>query len=48
MMGSNKSASVRFRWRDIFERTIISNGFAKAYSMTGWRVGYLAAPVAAD
>ena len=30
---------------DIFDRTIISNGFAKAYSMTGWRVGYLAAPV---
>jgi aspartate aminotransferase len=27
-----------------FERTIISNGFAKAYSMTGWRVGYLAGP----
>jgi aspartate aminotransferase len=31
---------------DIFQRTIISSGFAKAYSMTGWRVGYLAAPVA--
>ncbi len=30
---------------DIFSRTIISSGFAKAYSMTGWRVGYLAAPV---
>ena len=30
---------------EIFARTIISNGFAKAYSMTGWRVGYLAAPV---
>ncbi len=30
---------------DIFERTIISSGFAKAYAMTGWRVGYLAAPV---
>lgn len=28
---------------DIFERTIISNGFAKSYSMTGWRVGYAAA-----
>ncbi|RZM77995.1 pyridoxal phosphate-dependent aminotransferase [Leptolyngbya iicbica] len=28
----------------VFERTIISNGFAKAYSMTGWRVGYLAGP----
>ena len=28
----------------IFQRTFISNGFAKSYSMTGWRVGYLAAP----
>ncbi|MEL7333442.1 MAG: pyridoxal phosphate-dependent aminotransferase [Cyanobacteria bacterium J06560_2] len=28
----------------IFERTIVSNGFAKAYAMTGWRLGYLAAP----
>jgi aspartate aminotransferase len=28
-----------------FDRTIISSGFAKAYSMTGWRVGYLAAPL---
>lgn len=27
---------------EIFERTVISSGFAKAYSMTGWRVGYLA------
>jgi aspartate aminotransferase len=25
-----------------FERVITSSGFAKAYSMTGWRVGYLA------
>ncbi|MBV8887636.1 MAG: pyridoxal phosphate-dependent aminotransferase [Chroococcidiopsidaceae cyanobacterium CP_BM_RX_35] len=29
---------------EIFARTIISSGFAKAYSMTGWRVGYLAGP----
>jgi aspartate aminotransferase len=28
---------------EIFKRTIVSNGFAKAYSMTGWRVGYIAA-----
>lgn len=28
----------------IFERTIVSNGFAKAYAMTGWRLGYLAGP----
>jgi len=31
--------------QEIFERTFISNGFAKAYSMTGWRLGYLAGPV---
>jgi aspartate aminotransferase len=30
---------------EAFKRTIISNGFAKAYSMTGWRVGYLAGPL---
>ncbi len=30
---------------EIFKRTITSNGFAKAYAMTGWRLGYLAAPV---
>lgn len=26
------------------ERTITINGFSKAYSMTGWRLGYVAAP----
>lgn len=30
---------------DVLSRTVISSGFAKAYSMTGWRVGYLAAPL---
>ncbi|HIK33107.1 MAG TPA: pyridoxal phosphate-dependent aminotransferase [Oscillatoriales cyanobacterium M59_W2019_021] len=30
---------------EAFARTIVSGGFAKAYSMTGWRVGYLAGPV---
>ena len=30
---------------EVFDRTIISSGFAKGYSMTGWRIGYLAAPV---
>jgi aminotransferase len=28
------------------ERTILIGGFSKAYAMTGWRVGYLAAPAA--
>jgi aspartate aminotransferase len=27
-----------------FERTIVVHGFAKAWSMTGWRLGFLAAP----
>lgn len=27
------------------ERTIIINGFAKGYAMTGWRLGYIAAPL---
>jgi len=28
----------------MFNRTITINGFSKCYAMTGWRVGYLAAP----
>lgn len=28
----------------MFERTITINGFAKGFAMTGWRIGYLAAP----
>ena len=30
---------------EIFKRTITSNGFAKSYSMTGWRLGYAAGPL---
>ncbi|HBM81283.1 MAG TPA: pyridoxal phosphate-dependent aminotransferase, partial [Clostridiaceae bacterium] len=26
------------------ERSAVINGFSKAYSMTGWRLGYVAAP----
>jgi aspartate aminotransferase len=29
---------------EIAERVITVNGFSKAYAMTGWRLGYLAAP----
>ena len=29
---------------DMYDRTIVVNGFSKAYSMTGWRLGYLAGP----
>jgi aspartate aminotransferase len=30
---------------DLKDRTLIVNGVAKAYAMTGWRVGYAAGPV---
>ncbi len=30
--------------RDLYDRTIVLNGVSKAYSMTGWRIGYAAGP----
>ena len=30
---------------DMFERTITVNGVSKAFAMTGWRIGYIGAPV---
>jgi aspartate aminotransferase len=32
--------------REAYDLTITINGFSKAYAMTGWRLGYLAAPEA--
>ncbi|MBE9516602.1 MAG: pyridoxal phosphate-dependent aminotransferase [Proteobacteria bacterium] len=29
---------------DLFDRTIVLNGVSKAYSMTGWRIGYAGGP----
>ena len=29
---------------EMAERTLIFNGFSKAYAMTGWRLGYAAGP----
>lgn len=29
---------------DLYERTVVMNGVSKAYSMTGWRIGYAAGP----
>ncbi len=31
---------------DLFERTVVINGVSKAFSMTGWRLGYAAGPQA--
>ena len=29
----------------IYKQTIVINGVSKAYAMTGWRIGYAAAPL---
>lgn len=29
---------------DLFDRTLVENGVSKAYSMTGWRIGYCGGP----
>ncbi len=39
-----KHVSIASLGKDIFERTIVVNGFSKSYSMTGLRMGYLAGP----
>ncbi|BBP91933.1 hypothetical protein BsIDN1_55510 [Bacillus safensis] len=30
--------------QDMKERTILISGFSKGFAMTGWRLGYVAAP----
>ncbi len=32
---------------ELYDRTFVLNGVSKAYSMTGWRIGYAAGPAAA-
>lgn len=42
---NNKNFSIGSLSAEVFDRTITINGFAKAYAMTGLRLGYLAAPL---
>ncbi|MFK7909143.1 MAG: pyridoxal phosphate-dependent aminotransferase [Akkermansiaceae bacterium] len=42
--GDTKHTSIASLSKDIYDLTITVNGFSKAYSMTGWRIGYTAAP----
>ena len=41
-----KHVSVGSISKEAYDLTITVNGFSKAYAMTGWRLGYLAAPEA--
>jgi aspartate aminotransferase len=42
----NQHVSIASLGREIQGLTIVVNGFSKPYSMTGWRIGYTAAPKA--
>jgi aspartate aminotransferase len=44
--GDAKHVSISSLSPDLYDLTVVCHGFAKAYSMTGWRVGYTAAPEA--
>lgn len=40
-----KHISIASLSEDAFNRTIVINGVSKTYAMTGWRIGYSAAPI---
>ena len=44
--GEAKHVSIASLSQELYDLTITINGFSKAYSMTGWRLGYTAAPKA--
>jgi aspartate aminotransferase len=44
--GDQKHVSVASLSKEVNDLTITINGFSKAYAMTGWRLGYTAAPKA--
>jgi aspartate aminotransferase len=42
--GDTKHVSLPALFPDLLSRVIVVNGFSKAFAMTGWRLGYAAAP----
>lgn len=42
--GDHKHVSIASISEELKSLTVVCHGFAKAYSMTGWRIGYTAAP----
>ncbi len=43
--GGKRHVSIAARSPELYRRTVVINGFSKAFSMTGWRIGYSAASV---
>jgi aspartate aminotransferase len=46
MLGDTKFANILNATPELKDRTMVLNGVSKAYSMTGWRIGYCAGPEA--
>jgi aspartate aminotransferase len=44
MLGDTTFANILNACPDLYPQTILLNGVSKAYSMTGWRIGYAAGP----
>jgi aspartate aminotransferase len=44
--GETEHVSMASLSQELYDLTVTVNGFSKAYSMTGWRLGYTAAPPA--
>lgn len=40
-----KHISIASLSKEVYDRTIVINGVSKSYAMTGWRIGYAAAPL---
>lgn len=44
LWAEEKFSNIVMACPELYERTIVLNGVSKAYSMTGWRIGYAAGP----
>lgn len=44
LWGQDKFINIVNACPELYERTIVVNGVSKAYSMTGWRIGYVGGP----
>jgi aspartate aminotransferase len=44
LLDGSKFANILDACPDLYSRTVVLNGVSKAYSMTGWRIGYCGGP----
>ncbi len=44
LFGGRKFVNILDACPDLYDRTMVLNGVSKAYSMTGWRIGYAGGP----